>query len=109
MEAMRPLKSDRRILRSQRALREALVAELSSGVDIARVSVAALTERAGLTRRTFYSHYKDIPDFIEQVETGLFDEIRVRVRAIAEATNRRPARSSCLRTSPRTATSSAPS
>ena len=29
MEAMRPLKSDRRILRSQRALREALVAELS--------------------------------------------------------------------------------
>lgn len=86
MEAMRPLKSDRRILRSQRALREALVAELSSGVDIARVSVAALTERAGLTRRTFYSHYKDIPDFIEQVENSLFDEIRVRVRAIAEAT-----------------------
>lgn len=86
MEAMRPLKSDRRILRSQRALREALVAELSSGVDIARVSVAALTERAGLTRRAFYSHYKDIPDFIEQVENSLFDEIRVRVRAIAEAT-----------------------
>jgi len=83
MEAMRPLKSDRRILRSQRALREALVAELSSGVDIARVSVAALTERAGLTRRTFYSHYRD---FIEQVENSLFDEIRVRVRAIAEAT-----------------------
>lgn len=84
MEAMRPLKSDRRILRSQRALREALVAELSSGVDIARVSVAALTERAGLTRRTFYSHYRDIPDFIDQVENSLFDEIRV--RAIAEAT-----------------------
>ncbi len=62
------------------------MAELNSGVDIARVSVAALTERAGLTRRTFYSHYKDIPDFIEQVENGLFDEIRVRVRAIAEAT-----------------------
>lgn len=86
MEAMRPLKSDRRILRSQRALREALVAELNEGTDIARVSVAALTERAGLTRRTFYSHYKDIPDFIEQVENSLFDEIRVRVRAIAEAT-----------------------
>ncbi len=54
MEAMRPLKSDRRILRSQRALREALVAELSSGVDIARVSVAALTERA-IWRTSFSS------------------------------------------------------
>lgn len=82
----RPLKSDRRILRSQRALREALVAELNSGVDIARVSVAALTERAGLTRRTFYSHYRDIPDFIEQVEDALLAEVRMRVRAIAEAT-----------------------
>lgn len=85
-DSPRPLKSDRRILRSQRALREALVAELNAGTDIARVSVAALTERAGLTRRTFYSHYRDIPDFIEQVENGLFDEVRVRVRAIAEAT-----------------------
>ena len=84
MEAMRPLKSDRRILRSQRALREALVAELNSGVDIARVSVAALTGRAGLTRRTFYSHYKDIPDFIEQVEDALLAEVRVLVRAIAD-------------------------
>ncbi len=57
-----------------------------AGEDISRISVAALTERAGLTRRTFYSHYKDIPDFIEQVEDGLLAEVRVRVRAIAEAT-----------------------
>lgn len=85
-DSPRPLKSDRRILRSQRALRKALVAELNEGTDIARVSVAALTERAGLTRRTFYSHYKDIPDFIEQVEDALLAEVRVRVRAIAEAT-----------------------
>lgn len=77
-------KSDRRSLRSQRALRTALAGELAAGEDIARVSVAALSERAGLTRRTFYSHYKDIPDFVEQVEAGLLSEIRERIRAIAD-------------------------
>lgn len=79
-------KADRRSLRSQNALRAALACELAEGEDIARVSVAALTERAGLTRRTFYSHYRDIPDFIEQVEEGILDEVRVLVRHIAEAT-----------------------
>lgn len=79
-------KSDRRSLRSQQALRAALAAEITGGEDISRISVAALAERAGLTRRTFYSHYKDIPDFIEQVEDGVLAEVRERVRAIAEAT-----------------------
>ena len=74
-------KSDRRSLRSQRALRSALAEEITAGEDISRISVAALTERAGLTRRTFYSHYKDIPDFIEQVETRLA-EVRTLVRAM---------------------------
>ena len=83
--ASAPAKSDRRSLRSQRALREALAGELAAGEDIARVSVAALTERAGLTRRTFYSHYRDIPDFVEQIEAGLLDEVRTRVRAIANS------------------------
>ncbi len=79
-------KTDRRSQRSQRALRKALAEELERGEDIARVSVAALTERAGLTRRTFYSHYRDIPDFIEQIESGLLAEIRLLIRNISTAT-----------------------
>lgn len=78
-------RSDKRSLRSQRALRQALVAELADGEDIARVNVAALTERAGLTRRTFYTHYRDIPDFINQIEGSLIDEIRERVGRITAA------------------------
>ena len=77
------VKLDRRSQRSQRALRRALADELAAGEDIARVSVAALTDRAGLTRRTFYSHYRDIPDFVDQVEAGLLAEIRMRIQAIA--------------------------
>lgn len=55
-------KCDRRSLRSQRALRQALASELAESGDLSRINVASLTERAGLTRRTFYSHYRDIPD-----------------------------------------------
>lgn len=85
-EAPASCKTDRRSQRSQRALRKALAEELERGEDIARVSVAALTERAGLTRRTFYSHYRDIPDFIEQIESGLLAEIRLLIRSISTAT-----------------------
>ena len=72
-------KCDRRSLRSQRALRQALASELAESGDLSR------TERAGLTRRTFYSHYRDIPDFINQIEDGLLTEIRERIELITAA------------------------
>lgn len=79
-------KSDRRSRRSQTALRQALAGELMAGEDIAQLNVGALTSRAGLTRRTFYTHYRDIPDFINQVEDGLLAEIRVLTRRIVKTT-----------------------
>lgn len=78
-------KCDRRSLRSQRALRQALADELAESGDLSRVNVASLTERAGLTRRTFYSHYRDIPDFINQIEDGLLAEIREHIELITAA------------------------
>ena len=68
-------KFDRRSLSSQHAIIDALVRKLGEGEDLSRVTVASLTERAGLTRRTFYTHYKDIPDFVEQVEAALLADI----------------------------------
>lgn len=79
-------KCDRRSRRSQCALREALCQQLAEGEELSRITVAALTDRAGLTRRTFYSHYRDIPDFIEQVERQLLEEIRARVADISAGT-----------------------
>ena len=77
---------DRRSLRSQVALRRALVSELAAGEDIAHLNVAALTDSAGLTRRTFYSHYRDIPDFIDQVEAGILSDIRALIGKISATT-----------------------
>lgn len=83
--AKAPARLDRRSARSQRMLRAALAAELNAGEDLTRITVAALTEHAGLTRRTFYTHYRDIPDFVEQVEEGVLAEIRTRLQAVAAA------------------------
>lgn len=85
IEAQPERKCDRRSLRSQRLLRRALAEEVTESGDLARVTVAGLTERAGLTRRTFYSHYRDIPDFIERVEETVLDEVRTYIDAIAAA------------------------
>ncbi len=76
-------KLDRRSLRSQGLLRRALADELNGGGDLTRVTVAELTSRAGLTRRTFYTHYRDIPDFVEHIEAELLAGIRKRIACIA--------------------------
>lgn len=78
-------KCDRRSLRSQNLLRDALAAEINTGHDLTSITVAALTDRAGLTRRTFYTHYRDMPDFIEQVESGILAEMQRLIAAIAAA------------------------
>lgn len=75
-------KCDRRSLRSQRALMDALIEQLGEGEELSRITVASLTERAGLTRRTFYSHYRDIPDFIDHVEQALLADLRAHITAI---------------------------
>ncbi len=76
-------RQDRRSLRSQQLLRGALAAEINGGEDLSQVTVAAITDRAGLTRRTFYTHYKDIPDFVEQTEQGLLTDIRELIRSVS--------------------------
>ncbi|MDY4535518.1 MAG: TetR/AcrR family transcriptional regulator, partial [Tractidigestivibacter sp.] len=56
-----PQVTDRRTRRTRLALRDALAEEIAAMGDLSRVTVTAVTSRAGVTRRTFYSHYRDIP------------------------------------------------
>jgi AcrR family transcriptional regulator len=77
---------DRRTLRTKRALREALAEEIKATGDLSRVTVTALTDRAGVTRRTFYTHYRDIPDFVQRVEAEALEELSVRIQRIAKTT-----------------------
>lgn len=73
---------DPRTVRSRLALRDALAAEVSEVGDLSRVTVTAVANRAGLTRRTFYSHFHDIPDLVAQTEAEALADMRTLVEAI---------------------------
>lgn len=79
------LSTDRRSVRTRRALRQALAEEILASGDLSRVTVTAVTERAGVTRRTFYSHFKDIPDLVRQIEDETLAEFREPLARIAQS------------------------
>ena len=77
------LSTDPRSVRTRAALAEALADEIAATGDLSRVTVTAVTERAGVTRRTFYSHYTDIAELVSAVEDELVDGLRHYVSALA--------------------------
>ena len=79
-----PQSTDRRSVRTRRALRQALADEIDATGDLTRVTVTAVTERAGVTRRTFYSHFRDIPDLVNQIEAETLAELCAHVVRISE-------------------------
>ena len=82
-EAAPPLSTDRRSVRTRVALAEALADEITATGDLARVTVTAVTERAGVTRRTFYSHYNDIAGLVNAIEDELVNHLRGYVTELA--------------------------
>lgn len=77
---------DRRTARTRAALRDALAAEIVATGDLSQVTVTAVADRAGITRRTFYTHYRDIPSMVDAVENEALVELGIRARAIAQVT-----------------------
>lgn len=66
--------NDRRVRKTRAQLRAALSALLQEK-EIKDITVRELTERADLNRGTFYCHYKDIYDMLEQVQTEMLEEL----------------------------------
>jgi len=65
---------DPRILRTRKLLRDALI-ELIQEMDIQKISVNRLAERATINRVTFYLHYRDIPDMLEKMADDMIEDI----------------------------------
>ena len=59
---------DRRVKKTKRQLRLALM-ELMCEKPQKHISVRELAERADINRGTFYIHYKDVSDLLQQLET----------------------------------------
>ena len=67
--------NDRRVRRTKKILKETL-AELLLEKDLHEITVRELTDKADLSRGTFYAHYTDVFDLFEQMEKDAFDEMR---------------------------------
>ncbi|MDN2495719.1 TetR/AcrR family transcriptional regulator [Nocardia nova] len=71
---------DPRSVRSRAALSRAIL-EVAAERPIDRVTITALCERAGVTRRTFYNYAGSPVELLKQVLTAELDEIGARMRA----------------------------
>lgn len=64
---------DSRVRRTKKLLRQGLT-ELMAKKSIKKITVRELSELVEINRGTFYLHYKDIYDLVEQIEDELFSE-----------------------------------
>lgn len=75
-------RTDPRILRTRQLLKDAFI-DLLQEMEIEKISVNRISERATINRVTFYLHYRDIPDMMEKMA----DEM---IKDIQNALNRKP-------------------
>ncbi len=68
-----PEKEDPRVRKTRLQLRQAMM-ELLGRKSVQEITVRELTRLADVNRGTFYRHYRDIYDFLEQTEEGLIAE-----------------------------------
>ncbi len=66
---------DPRILRTRLLIKEAFV-DLLQEMDIEKMSVSRIAERATISRVTFYLHYRDIPDMLEKIADGMIEDFQ---------------------------------
>lgn len=65
---------DRRSLKTKRAIRNAFL-ELLKHKNINRISIVEISKLADLGRGTFYLHYKDVYELMEQLEQELIEDL----------------------------------
>ena len=66
---------DRRILKTRKIIKDSFV-ELVNEIGFEKVTVKNITEKANINRGTFYLHYKDKYDLLEQSQNEILNEIK---------------------------------
>lgn len=72
---MNSKKTDRRVRKTRHQLRQGL-AKLMLEKSIKEITVKELTQLVDMNRGTFYLHYKDIYDMVDQLENEIMAEFR---------------------------------
>ncbi len=66
--------TDKRVIRTKKAIRTALF-KLMESKDIASITISELTALANVNRRTFYTHYSNITDILDETESEIVEEL----------------------------------
>ena len=66
--------TDKRVIRTKKAIRTALF-KLMETKDIAAITISELTSLANVNRRTFYTHYSNITDILDETESEIVDRV----------------------------------
>ncbi len=73
------IKTDRRIIKTKKAIRNAL-AELLSQKDIGEISIKDIADRAEINRKTFYSYYRGVYEVIDEIENEIVSAFKEALR-----------------------------
>ena len=76
-------KEDGRVRITRQMIRTALL-NLLREKPLQHITVRELCEKASINRGTFYAHYDDIYDLMEQIEQSMFDEFKAILRPLLE-------------------------
>lgn len=76
-------RNDARTVRTKMLIKKAF-AELIEQKEIEQITVKELTERAGIHRGTFYIHYKDVYDIIEQTKLEMVSSLEQEFQNVNE-------------------------
>jgi AcrR family transcriptional regulator len=72
------MKTDARVRYTKKVLRDSLI-KLLKAKPIQAITVKELCESAEINRATFYTHYSNPYDLLEQIESELFEEMSAKV------------------------------
>ncbi len=67
--------NDKRVIRTKKAIKAALF-KLLETKELSSVTISELTAAANVNRRTFYTHYRNITDILDEVENDLVASLK---------------------------------
>lgn len=71
-------KENRRVRITRKIFQDALV-ELMEEQPLEKITVTDVCQRADMNRSTFYSHYRDVTQLLDEVETEVIDQLPMKM------------------------------
>ena len=71
--------TDRRVQRTQKNIRNALISLLSEK-ELSQITVKELADKADINRKTFYSYYSGIDDILDKIEDEIVEKLLAIIR-----------------------------